>query len=374
MTKHLWTLVVIAAAGSQLGSTTCAGDAIRDPSFDLWCGDALCAWKTERGAIHKVGTWNPGDPGVSFDGDDVAIEQLSPLSSYDGPCVQFKMISKIDATANVELNVDVSGDGSVELSQRIPDSNWKPLTLLFRFSGTFEGVRFEIAKMGGGAAVLAQVEATVVADPSACDGFPPIVPMPAPLGAVCGGNADCRSDLCIGTDPFPKHCAACDGSVVLCSGGEVCGLGPALSPVYSPPAQCVATGSHQLGELCIADAECTTGYCEHFYCSTCHTALSAGCATGETCGPAWPKDPNLNPSGNSPFVCQPNAHARTSGQPCASDDDCASSTCDGTPRSQCDDGRACTTAAECPFGGPDTLNGLQQGPCNIVGIQGGTCR
>jgi hypothetical protein len=369
MTKQLSTLVFIAAAGSQLGSTDC-GEVARDPSFDLWCGDSLCAWKTERGAIRKVGTWNPGDPGVSFEGDDVAIEQLSPMSNEDGGCVRFNIISKIDATADVELNFDVFGDGTVEQSQRIPDSSWKPITLLFKFSGTFEGVRFEITKQGGGRAVLAQVEASVV-DASACDGFPPIVPMPAPVGARCGGNADCRSGLCIGI--YLKHCAACDEATA-CPGGEVCGLGMALSPVYDVPEQCVAASSHQLGELCIADAECATGYCEHFYCSTCHTALSAGCATGELCAAAWPMDPNLNPDGHSPFVCQPNAHVRTSGQPCASDDDCASSTCDGTPRMQCDDGRACMTAAECPFGGPNTLNGLQQGPCNTVGIQGGTCR
>jgi len=65
---------------------------------------------------------------------------------------------------------------------------------------------------------------------------------------------------------------------------------------------------------------------------------------------------------------------RKSGEPCASDDDCASGTCDGTTRTQCTDGRTCASAANCPFGGDETQNGLQNGPCNAVGVQGGSCR
>jgi len=175
------------------------------------------------------------------------------------------------------------------------------------------------------------------------------------------------------SDLFGGQCAACDPAAPACASGQVCGLGAPTSPIFSVPVECVPAGSHQLGEECIADAECTTGICQGFFCSTCRMD-GTGCATGEACGRAWPEDPLLNPNGLGPHVCQPNLQVRKSGEPCASDDDCASGTCDGTTRTQCTDGRACASAANCPFGGDETQNGLQNGPCNPVGVQGGSCR
>jgi hypothetical protein len=369
MKKLLYTFLLVGSAGSQLGATDC-GRVLRDPGFDLWCGDSLCAWKLERGAIQKIPTWNAGDPGVELVGDDVAIEQLSPVDSAS--CIELSLIANVDQNADVSLNFDVYGDGTVEHTERIPSSSWKPLSFLVAFQTPYEGIRFEIAKQGSGRAQLAQIEATTH-DPQDCAGFAPIVPAPAPNGAVCGADMACRSGLCEDTGGLATFCVGCDLSGHGCPSGQVCGVGAPLSPVYAVPMECVGIGSHQLGELCLADTECATGICEGFFCSTCR-ADGTGCLSSETCGPAWPVDPNVNPNGLGPHVCQPNAHARQSGQPCASDADCASAACDGTARMQCDDGRACSSAAQCPFGTPDTQNGLQNGPCNIVGVQGGTCR
>src|SRR5580765_7181290 len=102
-------LLLLAVACTQLGATDC-GQALKDTGFDLWCGDHLCDWKIERGDIKRVPTWNEGDPGVELIGLDAAIEQLSPVDSGDGDCLQFSMIANVDDTADVELNIDVFGD------------------------------------------------------------------------------------------------------------------------------------------------------------------------------------------------------------------------------------------------------------------------
>ncbi|MGE5186779.1 MAG: hypothetical protein ACM31C_32215, partial [Acidobacteriota bacterium] len=145
--------------------------------------------------------------------------------------------------------------------------------------------------------------------------------------------------------------------------------GDPTSPVYGIPLECVPAGARALGDNCFGDAECASGKCNAGMCSTCKS--NGECSPGELCAQAdWP----LAIGYAKPWVCSPGLHFRAPGQPCATDDDCASEHCIGTPRMQCDDGRACATAADCPFGGPDTTNGLQNGPCDTVGVQGGSCQ
>ena len=48
-------LLFLAVVASQMGATKC-GQVLRDPGFDLWCGDELCAWKLERGEVKRVAT------------------------------------------------------------------------------------------------------------------------------------------------------------------------------------------------------------------------------------------------------------------------------------------------------------------------------
>src|SRR5688572_1125478 len=78
-------IIVVLAAASQLGATEC-GQVLRDPGFDLWCGEELCAWKLTAGDIRKVPTWHEGDAGVELVGTHAAIQQLSPVDSGDGHC------------------------------------------------------------------------------------------------------------------------------------------------------------------------------------------------------------------------------------------------------------------------------------------------
>ncbi|HEY0252846.1 MAG TPA: hypothetical protein VGC41_15025 [Kofleriaceae bacterium] len=350
-------ILFAALALSQMGATDCGG-VLRDPGFDLWCGDGLCAWKTERGDVKKVATWNEGDPGVELVGEDVAIEQLSPVASSDGSCIEFDLIANVDINSQVALNIDVFGDGSIEHTQPIPTSSWAPLSYRLPITGTFDGIRFEITKRGTGTAQLAQVGAKIVTD--GCEAFSPITPAPGPDGAFCRENAGCTSGICDG-----YTCAGCkDGT---CAATETCGVGRAISPIDSIPRECVATGTSPLGETCLVDAECASGICTPNgagslgTCSTCDPAESA-CASGAACGIAWSVP-------FAPHVCAPNGHTGIPGAACSTNADCMSNACHGTDRYQCDDGRACASAADCPFG-----DDLQNGPCNsVAGKTGGSC-
>lgn len=354
------TLFIAALAVSQMGNTDC-GQAIRDSGFDLWCGDQLCAWKLERGDIKRVPTWNEGDSGVELDGTDVAIEQLSPVDSGDGTCIEFTMVANVDKNADVELNVDVFGDGSIDHHERLPTANWKPLSYDLLIPAPYGGIRFELAKTGAGKAQLANIGAKTV-DPATCAGLAPIAAGPAPEGAYCDYNVQttCASGICsVVPDPaalfgVTAACSACDADHP-CTGNLVCGLHEPTSPVYWASSGCVAPAAKELGERCNVNDECASNQCTNGRCSLC-----SGC----TCGQSW---------AGGPSVCNAGRHLGASGSPCGTDDDCASSTCDGTPRKECEDGRPCGGPIDCPFG-IGSAAPLQNGACITVGVQGGSCR
>jgi hypothetical protein len=367
-------LVVLLVAASQLGATDC-GQAIKDPGFDLWCGDTLCDWTVERGVISKVPTWNEGDPGVSLDGNDVAIEQVSPVAASDGACIELDMIANVEDTAQVAINFDIYDDGSVDDSQIIPTSSWQPVSFIIDVAGTtWTGMRFEITKTGSGHAVLAQISATVL-DASQCFGFTPVVPVSIPIGAACATSADCgNGNTCQGGGPvLLGECVGCTtGSAGdSCGSGESCGLGVPPSPIQPIPTECVATGSQPLGVPCFTDAECATGICTDNACSACRID-GEGCGSGVACAAGdWS---NIAAGEPVPWVCAPGKHELASGAACVSNADCASTVCNGQERMQCDDGRTCASDADCPFGGSDVSNPLDNGPCQAVGIQGGSCQ
>lgn len=369
--RHFIKLALLAAIGSQLGATDC-GQAIKDPGFDLWCGDTLCAWKVERGSIQEVDTWHAGDHGVSLVGDNTAIEQWSPVASTDGVCIEFDLIANIDANVDATLNVDVFGDGTVDASEHLPTGTWQPLAFQIMMPAIYQGVRFEIAKTGSGAAELANIGAQVVAD--GCAGQPPLVVTARPGGAVCGSDGDCAAGLFCGDDPFAltgafssqvDTCVPCDTTRGGCGSGDACGAGVPLSPVLVAPTACVADASKELGQLCAGSAECASGICYDAMCSTC--ASSANC-TGDACQPAWTVPAADSLAGIIAYECGPGLGHRQTGEPCVANDDCASGTCDGAPLQVCFDGRQCATADDCPF--DDNLN---QTPCIAVGVQGGSC-
>jgi hypothetical protein len=159
----LSTLVLIAAAGSQLGATDC-GEIIEDPGFDLWCGDKLCSWELDRGDIEPTGTWHDDDDAVGLLGSDTAISQLTPVNSWDTSCIRFEMLANVDESTEVRLEADLYGDGSTEWSERIPTSNWDLVSFAIRVEGEYDGIRFRLTKNGEGTAVLARIAAYTATD------------------------------------------------------------------------------------------------------------------------------------------------------------------------------------------------------------------
>ena len=372
---HLGSALLVALAASQLGATDC-GQITSDPGFDLWCGESLCAWTLERGAVQRVATWNEGDPGVELVGPDSAIQQLTPVTSFDGTCIEFDLIADVDASSQVYLNVDVDDDGVLEQMEQIPTSNWKPLSYAILVQAPYSGIRFELAKRGTGHAVLAQIRAHL-ADDNLCLGLAPLVTGPQVDGEPCNTGADCASSLCT-TSPFvvpftpgffggPGICESCDGDAS-CGSGEVCGATAGASPVRAVPTACVAKGSAPLAAQCVSGPECASGICAAGFCSTCDSG-SAGCANGEVCHRAW----ELGGIGYGPTECDPGAGERAPGEACITDADCRSATCTGVPRGACTDGRECASDADCPFG-TDDVTALHHGDCATVGVQGGTCQ
>jgi hypothetical protein len=382
--RKLTSTLFFAAVATQVGATDC-GQALRDPGYDLWCGDDLCAWKVERGEIKRVPTWHEGDSGVELVGTDAAISQLSPLDSADGQCrdkpdggttctspdnvcLEFSLLANIDENAVVDLNLDIFNDGRIEHTQRLPIASWQTISYKIVIGQPFAGVRFQLAKSGSGTAQLANIGARLARN---CDGLPVIEPGLAPLGSPCKDAGDCVSGIC-GTGespvPFPGVngflqptlvCVGCDVDNN-CSAGSVCGVGEGQSPVRAQETVCVPLNTKQLGESCFWFNECASGRCTGGVCSTCKD--NSDCGSGESCAEAWD-------AVFSAWTCAPNAHARQTGEPCATHADCASSVCLGEERTQCNDGRACVTAAQCPF-----AEGLKNGPCTTVGIQGGICQ
>jgi hypothetical protein len=347
-------LVFLAVVASQMGATKC-GQVLRDPGFDLWCGEELCAWKLERGEVKRVATWHESDAGVELVGTDVAIEQLTPVNSGDGECIRFDLVANVAESAEVYLNVDIEGDGTLEMHERIPTSHWKPLSYNFAVASPYDGIRFEITKRGEGEAVLANIGAQM-AD-NQCNALIPLDPGPRRNGAMCTSGTECASGRC-GASPtpvpsypwVPSACLGCDDTT--CATGEVCGLGHAFSPVFAVPVECVAMHAKQIGEQCIVDGECGSDLCVDNVCSSCRDT-ACGCHV------AWPKGPHLCSNGGP-------------GAPCGSQLECASGICRGEPRQQCfDDGRECHSPADCPFGTGDQA--LQNGACFTVGAQGGSC-
>jgi hypothetical protein len=373
--RYLYTFMFAGIVVSQLGATQC-GNILADPGFDLWCDNKLCAWKLERGSIARVPTWNQADPGVELVGNDVAIEQLTPVSSGDGSCIEFDMIANIELDATVDLNVDLLGDGTIEHVEHLPTSNWAPLSYQINIHGSFAGIRFELTKKGNGRAVIANIAAKDLG--GRCSAVDAISAVSRPLGTPCDVATDCASGICgpgLIDPPFKDElaffgvgiCIACD-SVHPCSGTDVCGLGIPTGPVRASPTMCVPDAAKQLGEQCAIDAECSTGVCTEQICSTCNAQM--GCTAPETCGRVI--------GGSEPVAweCSPEQHLRLANEPCAIDEDCKSNHCNGQLRFECQDGRPCVGFSDdnqCPF---NTVadNVLQSGFCMPVGMQGGSCQ
>lgn len=338
---------ILLLAATQLGATDC-GAIIEDPGFDHWCGERLCFWETERGEIRRVPTWHRGDDGVEFVGDDVAISQMTPVNSWDTDCIGFEFVADVEASAEVFLEADVFGDGTVEWRERVPTSRWDQVSFRIGLEGSYEGIKFRLTKAGAGRAVLAQIAAQVEDDcPSSVD------LLARPLGAACLQDADCASEVCNGW-----VCSTCDLEDV-CAAGQVCGREADAPGHLADWWTCVAPGSRGLGEKCFDDAECATGACDDAgICAECSGLVA--CAGGATCT----TDGSIGAA-----VCAD--EPRPAGAACMLDDQCASGACDGAAWGRCDTDAddVCYEDDDCP-----ARSDLTPGACTFVAVARGTCQ
>ncbi|HOX43422.1 MAG TPA: hypothetical protein PK668_07485 [Myxococcota bacterium] len=368
--RHASLAIALLASAVALGGwSSCEPSLIEDPSFDLWCGQSLCAWQLEAGEVRRVSTWHPADAGVELVGDPAAISQLLGISSRDVSCLRFETLAQVDADASVTLEMDFLDDGSVDYRTPVAGNDWAAVSYLITPPSWYRDVRLGLRKTGPGRAVLAHLRVT---ESSECSDSP--LPLPdRPLGANCLNDAECADGLCgvaifpyASEDAAPGVCGACRDDAA-CAAGEVCGADP--TPVGFAAA-CGPAGRHVLGERCLVDGECATGVCCLSVCAECCPEI-APCADGGACLAAALPEPLPAFSWlGMPAQCDPREGEGAAGAVCLVDEDCQSGSCQGSgPLRMClFDSHPCETDADCPFG-----NDLSEPACRQAGVRDGRC-
>jgi hypothetical protein len=226
----------------------CEGNVVADPTFRDWCGERLCAWRTDEGAISRVPTWNANDFGVSLLEAPTQISQ--DTSEASATCLLFTTVANIDASAEVTLAVDFDIDGKVERQLSLGATRWHRVELEITAPAAYKGIRFSIRKDGTGTAVVAEMR---VRSTTGCTGPAPVL-HDLVLGQTCASDGECESGVCGDVSGFPV-CTQCSEQHP-CTNGE-CAAG------FFPFLQC-GPGQH-LGparETCVTDSDCQSDRCE----------------------------------------------------------------------------------------------------------------
>jgi len=157
------------------GASSCTtNDLLLNASFDLWCGQDLCAWVVEDGEVAQVPTWHSEDSGAELRGDHVVLSQFAPASPTSASCVAFSLIADADSGAELRLELDYDYDGTVDWSSPIPADDWESVQFNVRSPLQFDGLNFRIVKDGDAHAVIAQVRAEGLSSQS-CVGDPVVL-------------------------------------------------------------------------------------------------------------------------------------------------------------------------------------------------------
>jgi Cys-rich repeat protein len=281
--RHLALSLYGLLGGSLLA---CAGgsDLIKDPMLERWCDAHPCNWM-HQGEVKQVGTWHPNDYASELVSDDAALSQTNlELSDSTASCFAFSLIAKLDRGARAFLEVDFFDDGSIDFSQRLPESDWERRTFRISAPISYQGVRFIVRKDGPGRVVLAELRA------QSADGECTMPPIEA-----CSADTDCEAD-------------------------QLCGLATVDNRLH---AECVASAADAFGHVCRTGEQCESGICANGACSEC--ATSADCAAGQRCTLAV-----LSPRASSshwPYQCGVGEGTRLAGELCSSDSDCVSQAC-----------------------------------------------
>jgi hypothetical protein len=329
----LWALALLSCG---------AGDLIRNPDVERWCGDNPCDWQVE-GEIARVSTWHPNDYAVSLVSDDAALIQENGTVDYrDSDCFSFTMVAKIASDVKVFLELDFLADGSVEFSQRLPVSDWERRTFKVTAPDWYRKVRFIIRKEGPGRAILAEIAAENANRQCTA---PPVELTERPEGALCSAQDQCAD----GTECASGRCGGCvdDAS---CEEGRICATSDVDDLRFK---SCVEQAAAPLGAACDRDLQCSTGVCSDGACSECASDLD--CSAGERCHVAHERPLNTR---YWPRLCGAGDGARESEEPCTHGSDCQSGQCLGF-QVRCEINLKCSSDTPCGSCGPE----LQLGAC-----------
>ena len=303
----------------------CQPGALDDPGFDLWCGDSLCKWKTEQGTVRRVATWNEEDYGVELVGKPVVLSQLANRDEIgDDPCLQFSLLGNVDASAEVELELDFWNDGSVDFKEAIPGVRWHKLDLLIRLPAQpYDSLKVALHKQASGTAIFALLAAN---GSNKCGGEP-IVLSNLALGLACTQDADCTSGIC-GDPPSQSTSGTCSECKTNedCTQGLLCGRSP-----WSTYSACVPPQTAADGDVCASDEQCVHAHCQNSVCGEC--VADSDCESGRKCG-------SVSTLGTRHRACVVPGSAPNSAS-CMAAEDCASGSCCA---------RVCANATDfCPF-------------------------
>jgi hypothetical protein len=191
-------LGVLLAIAIAMSLTGCDDELVQDPTFRQWCGDTLCAWTLETGAIQRAPTWHHADYGVEFTGTPTRISQYSDKNPS---CLLFTAIADVDPRAQMTVELDFNSDGRVDYTWPIPSSKWHQVQTLVTaprvqrnaLFGAWDGFTIAIHKTGPGRAVLAQMR---VQSAKECDATVAAKVDGIPLGKGCGPDAECAAGIC----------------------------------------------------------------------------------------------------------------------------------------------------------------------------------
>lgn len=245
--------VSVLAFGSAAIGADCEGNIVSDPTFRDWCGDALCAWKTDFGSLQRVPTWQANDYGVAFL-DAPGGTQISQVTSEGSStrCILFTSVGNIDPAAQMSVSVDFNSDGSIEYTAPLGTARWKKVQTQISAPQRYDGITFYVKKSGTGTAILAEMAITATEGCTA----------PAPtlrdlrLGAVCSSTDECASGLLC-----PRGggvCGQCSSDTPCGDGGLECKQRGPLFPYQCGPGQ----GAVPSGGPCVANDDCASGVCD----------------------------------------------------------------------------------------------------------------
>ena len=353
--------------------SACEMDSLQNQSFDAWCGDNLCLWETNEGAIEKVSTWHEEDYGASFLEDPSVISQQ--VLNGSTKCFLFTVMADVADDAALYLEIDYLDDdlSNPEFSQRIEAPDWNKVKVDAVVPSWCDEFRIILRKTGSGKAVVASIY------DERYDSCPMEVPEDErPTGFVCADDDECKDAMC---DPFVAmddnagfySCGTCS-TASDCETGEACGLESSRDREVMYRA-CGEPARHTLGERCLFDDECKSDICCGGQCSQC--CNDDDCDEALSCIEAAPLEPHR---------CAPEAGAQPEEAPCLKDEDCESGVCeasvDRSYLSICtSDGRLCTSNDDCP--GYLSNDAIWQvvtdytgtgDRCEILGAFDGVCR